>query len=513
MSALARHRQRQQRGAISIIGLIWIGVAVVCLLSIDIGHVFWQKREVRKIADLAALSAAGSPESNCAATGLASAGQNGLTSGDPAAVVECGNWEPQIADGSLRTVSVDDGAPYNAARVTVTRNVPSLFASISGTGSRPITATATATARNLAGFALGTGLARIPETNPETNQGLPSLVLNALLGRSSSPPLALTLADYKAGLASSRVGLKDLAVALDVGNVSGLIGASVGVDKLLSAMVTVLGSGSTAAGQLNEVLAATIRTDPIKMGDLLGIDTANPESAANAEINAFDLLMAAAMASAKNTTTVTLPPVSIAGLASASANLSVIQPPVIASGEAGKNAAGQWKTQAKSAQVQLHLTAQTTPLLGNSLALNLELAAAQGEAWLVDAQCAVPLDDSRVRIDAQSGIASIKPTLSLSTVLSSTLIPLPPISISGTTNQMDFTGSSGGDYQSTGSGVSLSSSLAGAALPLGLGALLTPLTTLLDSTIAPTLELLGVQIGYADVYYRSLTCGSAQLVY
>lgn len=503
MSALPRHRQRQQRGAISIIGLIWIGVAVVCLLSIDVGHVFWQKREVRKIADLAALSAAGSTESSCAAAGQASAVQNGLTSSDPAAVVECGNWEPQITDGSLRAVSAANGAPYNAARVTVTRNVPSLFASISGMDSRPITATATATARNLAAFSLGTGLART------ANAGLTTQLLRALTGDAS-----LALMDYQSGLASASINLQDLAARLNAGDTAALLNVDADAG-LLRVMAEALGSNATASAMLNEVARVGIGPTTLKLGDLLSMSTANSPTVPNAQVNAFDLLMATVMAGAKGTTVqITLPGVTSAGL-------TVGEPAVLAVGEAGKGTDGQWKTQAKSAQVKLALT-ETLPLL----TLEIGLQGARGEAWLTDAQCAVPSTASHVSIGAQSGIAALTAKLCLTS--SSTCISA-PISIVGTERQLDFVGEGGGTPQSTGSGASLSSSASSAVnsltlnlASLGLPSAITqPVLNLLLNSLMPqidtitqtTLDLLGVQLGYADVYYRSLTCGSAQLVY
>ena len=61
-------------------------------------------------------------------------------------------------------------------------------------------------------------------------------------------------------------------------------------------------------------------------------------------------------------------------------------------------------------------------------------------------------------------------------------------------------------------------------LPLGLGdvlspllafvlSILTPLFSLLDAIIVPLLNMLGVQLGYADVRLLSLLCGEAKLVY
>ena len=50
-SGLHRARIRRQSGSVAILGALWLMIAVICLATIDIGNVFWQKRELQKIAD------------------------------------------------------------------------------------------------------------------------------------------------------------------------------------------------------------------------------------------------------------------------------------------------------------------------------------------------------------------------------------------------------------------------------------------------------------------------------
>ena len=57
-TGLHRARTRRQSGAVAMLGALWLMIAVICLATIDIGNVFWQKRELQKIADLAALAGA-----------------------------------------------------------------------------------------------------------------------------------------------------------------------------------------------------------------------------------------------------------------------------------------------------------------------------------------------------------------------------------------------------------------------------------------------------------------------
>ena len=124
-NGLSRSRTRRQSGAVAMLGALWLMVAVICLATIDIGNVFWQKRELQKIADLAALAGAqGETPAVCQANATRIATLNGMTG---APLVECGNWTPSPGVADTRTYFVNGASPLNASRVTVARTVPYLF--------------------------------------------------------------------------------------------------------------------------------------------------------------------------------------------------------------------------------------------------------------------------------------------------------------------------------------------------------------------------------------------------
>src|SRR3970040_2334956 len=51
-------RQQRQKGAISVLAAVSLVVAItVAALALDLGHVFWVKRDLQKATDLASLSA------------------------------------------------------------------------------------------------------------------------------------------------------------------------------------------------------------------------------------------------------------------------------------------------------------------------------------------------------------------------------------------------------------------------------------------------------------------------
>jgi uncharacterized membrane protein len=86
---------------VATLGALWLMIAVICLATIDIGNVFWQKRELQKIADLAALAGARAKPQQPAANAARIATLNGMT-GVPQ--VECGNWTPSPGVADTRTI-------------------------------------------------------------------------------------------------------------------------------------------------------------------------------------------------------------------------------------------------------------------------------------------------------------------------------------------------------------------------------------------------------------------------
>ncbi len=50
--------QQEQQGAISVLAAAALGVAIlIAALALDLGHVYWVKRDLQKAADLASISA------------------------------------------------------------------------------------------------------------------------------------------------------------------------------------------------------------------------------------------------------------------------------------------------------------------------------------------------------------------------------------------------------------------------------------------------------------------------
>lgn len=568
--------RRDQRGGISIVGLIWVGVALTCLMAIDIGHVFWQQREVQRIADMAALAGASSSPDTCSANALANSKLNKLDPDGAADKIttECGNWTPGLgADASTPPQYFQAGrAPFNAARVKISRSVPYLFMiDAGGAAGRTVTASATAAVRNIASFSLGTGLASL-------SNGVVNQLLTALLGAGND--INLDVGSYK-GLLNSKIKLLDLVkVTPGVGNVKELLNTPIMIGDLMVAMVKAINPSDTLSiAALNAILAANIKSAQVLLGDIVKVTTPNPEAAATADINVFELLMVSAQV-ANGVNAVNLKGgLDLGPIAKVATKLVIVEPPSIAIGEAGKDSSGNWKTRAHSATVRLFLDARVIdtsklPIIGalldiQALHLPLYIEGVPGDAWLTEIQCAATRESSVVKIGSQPGIASVciadgmesqmtntsKPTscstpatiskvklLSLLSVVEiKATAPLPATVPAESAPILQFDGliGNGDDIQRTKSnaaGSVLSNAVSELAKGLRLEAcilgiicidesllkglldtlntaVLTPLLTLLDTIIQPLLGLLGVQLGYSDIHHQSLSCGEAQLVY
>ena len=568
-SPACRAVRRVQRGAVAVLGALWLLLAVTCLMVIDVGYLFWQQREVQRIADLAAMARANGEDFCRAAAPSQLERANGVRDAGDQLAIQCGNWNPALdrGPGSPPQHFAADELPFNAARVTVSREVPYFFAFSWGAGWRTVTATATAAARNTAGFSLGTGLAAL-------NAG----AVNQLLGALLNANVALDLASYQ-GLANAHVRLLDLvALAPSVGTVQELLDTRLGVGQLLALMASALGpDDAVAVTALDRLAALGLDALTVTVGDLLDVTTTNPEAAATADVNVLELLMVAAqVANGSNLVHLAgglqLPP-----LATAATKLVIVEPPSIAIGEAGRDENGQWKTQAHSATIRLLLESNVVntssiPLVGalagiDLLRLPLYVEVAPGDAWLSDIQCAATREDARLTIGSRPGLANLcigevtdaqmrntSSPLACSTpatVSRVRLLFIPLVEVRAgaavaasvplhAAQDLEFDGvvGNGDDIQrSTSNAVgsvlgnavgTLVDNLELKACVLGICGdasyladvfsvlhtnIVAPLLTLLDAVVQPLLGLLGVQLGYSDIHHQSLSCGEPQLVY
>ncbi|MGA4332771.1 TadG family pilus assembly protein [Ralstonia nicotianae] len=548
--------RRTARGVVSLLTTVFVAtLGLTLLVSVDIGNVFFTQRALQRAADMAAMAAAQRLD---IPTQVAqqSVTQNGL-SVTPTVVPGVWNATNTAAAPSYFCASGSTGCigTVNAAQVTLTQNVPYFFS----VGQRTLTATAIAKNTAIVSFSLGSGLA-------STNTGLLNSVLGALLGNGNSA-LNLDLVSYQ-GLANTTIRVSDLMAALNVGTVQQLIAAQVSLSQLVSAVVSAGGqngltgvSVGTVVAPNTLVLGALLRNTLINVGNSTGTpgvlqflaQAGNDQSVLNAQLNVLDLVTTAAqIANNKNavaiSTGLTLP-----GLLGTTLNLKVIQPPVIAIGPPGKDASGNWMTQASAGQVRLGLNVSASvlaPLATINVPIGVVVAGASAHA--VDAYCPVP----RVNLSADiagtispvssciaagadsvasgtlnCGSASAAPLLSALGIPVVSIYSNPPASSSvsfgsdtpyrglqiavGQTQRVTATGGFFSSLLSSNSNlkVTVLNALLLAVPISAVSAELSTVGSILDSSLTPVLELLGVQLGYADIKVLSVNCDAVELVF
>ncbi|WP_341887106.1 TadG family pilus assembly protein [Variovorax sp. YR752] len=298
-----RKSRRSQQGSVVIHVAIFLSFAVILFTSIELGYLFYLKREFQKTADLAALAGAQALNANncTAAFGAAKSNANeGTNRNMPAtywltdADMACGRWNSQ--DTTHANHFDEIATEKNAIRVNVTRTPDPLF--IFFTGNRTIAVQAIA-ARALPKAALSINSTLL------TLQTGQSPILNALVGGLLGGSINLGAVGWQ-GLVTSQINLLSFLdvlapkVGVAVGNYDGVLNADVTVAQLLGAMASVLqtNGASVEAGLIGQfedlatALALKLNLPPIRVGDALGVVTGTASSALDVSLQAAQLTQA-----------------------------------------------------------------------------------------------------------------------------------------------------------------------------------------------------------------------------
>ncbi len=352
---------------------------VIGAIAVDAAALYHERRMVQSAVDLAAISAARSPDraEEIVATVLTDAGftdQAGL-------VVTLGRFE---ADASRAPGDrfVPDVTPANAVKVQFERPGTLHFAA-SFTQSPMIGATGLATVTPEVSFSLGSRLASL-------NGGIANALLSTLLGTSVS----LSVMDYN-GLASARVDALSfldalaLQMGINAGSYNDILAADAYAGDIAAALATlVTGAEKTALNTL--ALAGSGSRVPLgKLFDLgrygaLALDGAG--SVVNARLSALEILSAAAaLADGDRQIWLSLGG-NLPGIAALSVELSIGEPPQ----GGGWFAIGPVDTVIRTAQVRLRVEAQFLGglvLQSALIRLPLWLDLAHAEARVAGATC------------------------------------------------------------------------------------------------------------------------------
>jgi uncharacterized membrane protein len=386
-------RRWRQSGSVTITVAIAFSTLLILLIGTELGYLFYEKRELQKAVDLAALAAAQAvdPTSCDGARDAAKANANGSGEGDPLRNlpkgftlsdehIVCGHWDAEYPEDRHFHPGETN---FNAVQVSITAAPPSLLPFFPGT--RYIQAEAVAVVDEpRASFSAGSGVARL-------NDGALNQLLSMLLGTSVN----LSLVDYQ-GIANANVNLLGMLNALgaSVGTTSDLADVNVDLRALLNAAVSALPSSNdehtadVAVAAIGKLLSLPIALDidhiainllkTAGQSGLLSVDldTTDPRSALNGNVSLLNILTTA-LQIANQDAALSLPAsVNLAPLATVDAKVRVIEPPSIAIGPPGYNADGTPRTVAHTApvRVSLKVTALTPVNSGeNLLDLNLLL--------------------------------------------------------------------------------------------------------------------------------------------
>ena len=377
-NGLSRSRTRRQSGAVAMLGALWLMVAVICLATIDIGNVFWQKRELQKIADLAALAGASGAldQSSCRTNAERNLALNGSVLSE-LVTAQAGRWD-KSANPFFGSAS--KASEINACRVSFQRTVPFLFVFAAGAErGRQISAQATAMqSARIARLSVRSTLLTL-----DTEK---SALLDAVVGGMLGGKITLGVAGWQ-GIANANVSLLSffdaLAVraGLNVGDYDQVVKTKVTLGKVMLAMLDALPQqGSLAAVNALNALALGVGNIQITLQDILKLGTGLGSEALRTDVNVLDLVTTVAqLANSQNAAKVG---VNLnLGLVEVGLNLKVIEPPQSAIGDPVRD-----RIEAKTSQVDL-VTGLKLNLALVVASLSLDVKLGQGSALLTDHMC------------------------------------------------------------------------------------------------------------------------------
>ncbi|HEL3820792.1 TPA: hypothetical protein UMT80_003276 [Stenotrophomonas maltophilia] len=399
------------RGGMSVTMMLVMLALLAMLGLIEIGYLFWAKRDAQKVADLAALAGAQRLEL-CTSDNSdnSAARQSALTQNRFAGSLQilCGNWSATRATANRFVTTVDAANPRNAVQVVAERSVLPFF----GQNTSLPTVSAQAVARRsepTAVFAVGSQLLR---TNGNS-------VLLSTLRMIGLDVTNATVLSYD-GLAQANITPSGLLKALNipvnanlsVADFNRLLSVNkISLAQLVDATATVVGRDTTVGVQLRALsdLVAT-QLDINKLNIVLGsqsgggglfAEVVSPDgtvgSALETKVNVLNLI-STAISIANDGNGVAVKGLDLLGI---NIQAGVVEPPSIAIGGVG--------TRAYNAQVRLLVDVDSNNLfalgpllnlLGTRLHLPLHVDVANAMGTLTGIQCGASPPKATIQVDS-----------------------------------------------------------------------------------------------------------------
>ncbi|MBV7486661.1 pilus assembly protein TadG-related protein [Bordetella sp. BOR01] len=430
MSPLPHHSpvRARQRGSIAVSAAFAVLIGLVVLLSVQVGYLFYMKRELQKAADLAALSAAqvlvagddacaaGASPTLLAAKGAAVKNVAGIVDTIAASdvTVDCKLWDPNRPDaGGMYLFDPDPskGERLNAVRVRIDKALGALIPSVVGGwigGTQASVVAVAAASKPTAAFSVGSKL-----LGTESTGALMSLL--RVVG--VDPDLSLVGYEGLVGATITPAGLlRELGIPvtadLNVGDLNALLAANqVSVGQLLDAVVNLAGHDELLglnAAVLNAI-GASLNMDSLNVqlgteaaeGAMRGLFAAitaptTAQEALGIKLDALGLITSAiGVATAGNAAAIDIP---ASGLLSAlgldlSVKAAVVEPPSIGIGQARHGAIPG--ARAYTSQIRLNLNIGTSSsglggllgALGTSITLPIFVDVVNAQGELTETMC------------------------------------------------------------------------------------------------------------------------------
>ncbi|MEB0041624.1 MULTISPECIES: pilus assembly protein TadG-related protein [unclassified Pseudomonas] len=436
----------RQHGAIGLMAALTLGLAVLCmLLVIDSGTLYLEKRNLQRVADMAALEAATrlgqcTPANTAATYAIAAATRNGFTVTDSTRTLTTDCGTVALAANNLRAFSVN-ATQNQAIRVVVTHWVnQSIAGGISalfpgGSSGTTINLSATAVAAVPPPVAMLTIRSTLLVADSSN-----SIILNGLFGGLLGSTVNLSAVGWN-GLINSNISLLGYLnqLKLDLGitavGYSQLLSTTVSVSQLLQSAITVLDPtgtlGATASIGSLQALKAAAGSTTVMLGDLLQVKGGTETAALTSNLQLFQLVEGLVQLANKSNGLVAVQTINL-GVLSITSNLKVLQPAQISAvgnpALAALNPLGPDKIYVRTAQVRAllsvnlplltgvaplvsavaNLTAPITNTLNSLLSLNLAgavgaLACAIGVPCTYTNLLLLPTPEIDVSLDVGSG--------------------------------------------------------------------------------------------------------------
>lgn len=372
----------RQHGAIGLMAAATLSLALVLmLLVVDTGRLYMEQRKLQRVVDSAALEAV-SRGGNCL-SGLSAAtyaGQSALRNGyivdgNNTLTTTCGSV--QTAASGLRAFTAD-ATQSTAVKVTASRTVTTSFAGgvqALFTGSA-VSLNTTLNASAVAAQPTPTvAQLNIRSTLASINTAQ-SNILNPLFSGLLGGNVNLTALGWD-GLLNTDINLlsylNQLAINLNVaaGNYTQLLNTQATVTQLIQAAATVVqlnGATATVITALGQLQVAAINAAPVKLGDILQLQTGTTAAGLDANLQLLQLIQGVVqLANSKSAVAATLP-ISVLGLANVTVRVKVIEPPQFSAigdpARAKANPLGPDRIYVRTAQIRTMLSVNLPVLSG-----------------------------------------------------------------------------------------------------------------------------------------------------